>query len=764
MAVLKDDARRAEMIAVLETLAAAGPHAAAGPASAAQAAAGSPAAAPARADKLAIPLAPDSLGAQLLVGASEHLEALSSEVGDTVRTLTNFTLLERWVKALAADPESRAELLDASWKLLVVAAVALLVEVAVGRLIRRPRRALMRFSSPSATTDATTEAITSPPALASPPKPDHVLATQRRSARRARTLATVRRVPLTLGRLLLDLLPVLTMAAVGYGLLGTRLGEPNTTKLVILALLNAYVLCRLVIMVARAVLSPDAPGLRLLPIDDQMSATALRWLRRVAIVALFGYALTEAALLLGLYRVAHDALLKLVALAVHLMLVVVVLQNRAPVARLIRADPDDFRMAAALRNRLAAVWHIIVIFYIVALWVVWALDVPGGFAKLLLVFVSTTLIVNLARVLSILLVAWLDHAVALDAPSGGRSTGFDATGLDATGFGGVVRRYLPALRTLLEAAIGLSAFVVLMEIWGLDSLSWFRSDALGGRLLAAVLTSATTIAIGLLIWEASNIAVQNHLARLAREGQPARSARLRTLLPMLRTTLLVAISLFAGLTVLSQIGVNIAPLLAGAGVVGLAIGFGSQKLVQDIITGLFLLLENTMQVGDVVTLGGLTGTVENLSIRVIRLRALDGAVHIVPFSAVTTVTNLTRDFAYAMLDVSVGLNEEPDRIGEVITALAETLRTEQRWAAAITDDMEIMGVERFIDTAWVLRCRIKTVPSQRWAVSRELNRRLKYRFDELAIESPFTSYRALSAPPPPPPNAKMVDEAARAAA
>ncbi len=253
-----------------------------------------------------------------------------------------------------------------------------------------------------------------------------------------------------------------------------------------------------------------------------------------------------------------------------------------------------------------------------------------------------------------------------------------------------------------------------------------------------------TLLAALFAWEAANAAVQRYLARLTREAQAARSARLRTLLPMFRTALLVAICLVAGLIVLSEIGVNIAPLLAGAGVVGLAIGFGSQRLVQDIITGLFLLLENTMQVGDVVTLGGLSGTVEALSIRTIRLRALDGSVHIIPFSAVTTVTNMTRDFGYAVLDISVGLNEEPDRVTDVVRTVAREMRAEPRWASSIRDDLEVLGVEKFIDLAFVLRMRIQTLPGQRWAVARELNRRIKLRFDELAIESPITSFRALS--------------------
>jgi small conductance mechanosensitive channel len=245
------------------------------------------------------------------------------------------------------------------------------------------------------------------------------------------------------------------------------------------------------------------------------------------------------------------------------------------------------------------------------------------------------------------------------------------------------------------------------------------------------------------VWELANAAIARHLAQLARSAQLSRSARLRTLLPMFRTTLMVTVCLVAGLLVLSEIGVNIAPLLAGAGVIGLAIGFGSQKLVQDIITGLFLLLENAMQVGDVVTLGGMTGTVENLSIRTIRLRSVDGSVHIVPFSAVTTVTNSTRDYGFAVVDVSVGVNEEPDHIADVLKDIAAKMRTESPWRGLILADLEVMGVDKFLATVWVMRVRIKTLPASRWSVGREINRRIQITFDELAIESPMTSYRAL---------------------
>jgi small-conductance mechanosensitive channel len=201
--------------------------------------------------------------------------------------------------------------------------------------------------------------------------------------------------------------------------------------------------------------------------------------------------------------------------------------------------------------------------------------------------------------------------------------------------------------------------------------------------------------------------------------------------------LLVTILVFVALNVLTEIGVNVAPLIAGAGVIGLAVGFGSQTLVRDVITGAFLLFEDAMAVGDVVQVGGLSGVVEQLSIRSIKLRAQDGSVHIIPFSAVTTVTNMTRDFGFAVLDVSVGYGEETDRVSDVLREIATEVRADAKFGAVIRDDIEILGVERLADSGVLIRARIKTDPGARWMVGREFNRRIKQRFDKLGIEIPY---------------------------
>ena len=164
-------------------------------------------------------------------------------------------------------------------------------------------------------------------------------------------------------------------------------------------------------------------------------------------------------------------------------------------------------------------------------------------------------------------------------------------------------------------------------------------------------------------------------------------------MPILRTALLVTILIVVGATALSEIGVNIAPLLAGAGILGIAVGFGSQTLVHDIITGMFILIENTIQVGDGVTVAGLTGTVELLSLRTLRLRAGDGSLHVIPFSSVVTITNTNRGIGNAAVSVMVAPDADIDRVIEALAVIGKELRGEPKFAPSILGDLEVWGVD-----------------------------------------------------------------------
>ena len=377
------------------------------------------------------------------------------------------------------------------------------------------------------------------------------------------------------------------------------------------------------------------------------------------------------------------------------------------------------------------------ILWLLVAWVVWALAIEDGISRLL---TSTLLILGVAiaaKVVDDALAQLLDRMVAPNG-NGAASVARAAT-------------WLPVLRTLASLLVILAGVVVLFWLWGFDTFAWFAPGTLGGRLLGTFASIGATFIAAALVWEAANAAIARRLTRLAREsGQgAARSARVRTLLPMLRTALGIVILVFLALSTLSELGVNVAPLLAGAGVVGLAIGFGSQTLVRDVITGVFLLLEDAVAVGDVVQLAGLTGVVENLSIRSIKLRATDGSVHIIPFSAVTTVTNMTRDFAFAVLDVTVTYDTDPDEVAEVLREISAGMRTDPKFGPMIRDDIDVWGVDKMSDQGVTIRSRVKTGPANRWPVQREFYRRIKQRFGELGIELVRPGQQRLVIEPPP---------------
>ena len=235
-----------------------------------------------------------------------------------------------------------------------------------------------------------------------------------------------------------------------------------------------------------------------------------------------------------------------------------------------------------------------------------------------------------------------------------------------------------------------------------------------------------------MLWSAVSVWIDRKLA-----GTGIVTARQRTLLALFRNAFTVAVVIFGAMIALSELGVDIAPLLAGAGVVGLAIGFGAQKLVQDIITGVFIQLENAIDVGDVVTAGPITGAVEKLTIRSVGLRSLDGVYHIVPFSSVDVVSNFMRGFSFHVQELGVAYKESVPAVKEAMQAAFDELRTIPEHDEVILDDLEMHGLIRMDDSALVLRARIKTQPGKHWAAGRTYGEILKRVLDERGIEIPF---------------------------
>jgi moderate conductance mechanosensitive channel len=731
---LQDDTKRAQMIDTLRAIAKASPDTASPDKASSDKAssdkalpdtgsAPAQAAAPAPEPQSALPLTADSLGAQLFLTISGQVDDFSHEISDVARTLTHFPAFYYWIVRTANDPAAYDQLVDIAWKLALVFGCAFVTEWVIFRLIQRPV-AILESHLPQ-TAPARTAAVVSGPA--DPPSDatdaSEFVAEPEQHQRRvnlARVWQSLVRLPFVLGRLLLELLPVIVFVGVATMLLGTALGELATTRLVIFAVVNAYALSRALICVVRALAGPFG----LLRVRAETAAYIEIWARRIVGVGVSGIAFANVALLLGLHHAGYIALVRLVMLIVHLFVVVIILQCRRQVAAAIRAPHGRQGAAARARNRIASLWHYPAIVIVLGLWAVWALNIRNGYSLLLQYFVGTVAVALVTRLVTILVLSVIDRGFRISPDILQRFPGLETR----------ANRYLPLLRKVVAGIIAFVGFVALLEVWGVDAIVWFYSDQIGSRLVSAVLTIGVAALAAAAIWEASNALMDRQLNALSREGHYARAARLRTFQPMLRTALFCVIVTVVGLTALSEIGVNVAPLLAGAGIVGIAIGFGSQKLVQDLITGLFLLLENTVQVGDNVTVSGLSGTVENVSIRTIRLRAGDGAVHIVPFSAVTTLTNSSRGAGNAAVSVNVAYKEDTDRAGQILKDIVAEMRKETEYRQAIRGDLELWGVDKVDGSMASIVGQIRCTDSGRWPVQREFNRRMKRRFQECGVE------------------------------
>jgi len=394
-------------------------------------------------------------------------------------------------------------------------------------------------------------------------------------------------------------------------------------------------------------------------------------------------------------------------------------------------DPEPVgatdRAVGAVRRRLADVWHILVILYLIVLYGIWALEIAGGFSFVLKATLVSVATLAVARLVTMGIDRLIRRGFAIAPDMKQQFPGLEAR----------ANRYLPVLNRVLKGFVWLVAGLVVLDAWGLDSLGWLGTP-FGQRVSASAVSILLILLLALVAWEVVSSLIERYLTGTDGNGRTVeRSQRIRTLLPLLRNAFAVLLATLVSLIVLSELGLDIAPLLAGAGVIGLAVGFGAQTLVKDIITGLFILVEDTISVGDVVNLGGTGGLVEAVNIRTIRLRDLTGTVHTIPFSEVTRVSNLTKDFSFYVFDVGVAYREDTDKVCGVLKALGAELQADPEFGPKILEPLEMLGVDAFLDSAVVIKCRFKTRPIMQWAVGREFNRRMKRRFDELGIEIPF---------------------------
>ncbi len=283
--------------------------------------------------------------------------------------------------------------------------------------------------------------------------------------------------------------------------------------------------------------------------------------------------------------------------------------------------------------------------------------------------------------------------------------------------------------TLVHLAIWLAFIELGLRVWGMSLIRFTEGE--GHDVSVKLFSLAGTLIFAWLIWILSDTAVHHALTR-SRKGLA--NARAQTMMPLIRNVLFVAIFIIALIVALANMGMNVTPLLAGAGVIGLAIGFGAQSLVADLITGLFIIIEDSLAIDDYVDVGGHLGTVEGLTIRTVRLRDIDGIVHTIPFSEIKSIKNYSREFGYAIFRVAVPYNMEIDEAIKLMRDVGQKIRNDPLQRRNIWSPLEIQGVESFESGSAILRARFKTAPIKQWEVSRAFNLLLKRHMDEAGLD------------------------------
>ena len=684
VSTLQDDQKRAALIKQLQTLSAA--------------------------EKGTTPEAPPT-PSDLLSIVTDHLQSIGSDMVDATTVLVAAPNLMGWLSRQINDPATRSSWEEVGRNVGLILAAAILSDLVMRQLAK---------------------------------------AVHKRATRRPR-VTWFGRIGMLVLSILLAAVPFCAFL-IAADLMAEYLQPKLSTRRVVIVLIHAWVYARLIIVTAWALLlAPRTAGWTLVPVSEETANYLFIWVRRFTQVGFYGFALIPAFWWLGAPGAVSAILQKLVALLLTVLGILFVLQNRRGVAEWIRphrrpvTDPEGAADASATRDsesempapangtieiarhRFAEVWHVLAILYMATIFAVYALKIEGGFIFVFRATALTVAILIAVRLLGRGIRSLTQRGFAIPADLHDRFPTLEAR----------ANRYVPVLNVGAIFVLWAFAALGLLEAWGFGSFAWLSSAA-GRQLTGSALTIVIILAVAFGCWEIFNAAIDRYLAGVDSHGQRvSRSARVRTLLPFARNAVWISLLLVVVLLVLSELGINIAPLLAGAGVVGLAIGFGSQALVKDIITGLFMLVEDTIAVGEIVDLGGgNTGVIEAISIRTIKLRDNAGSVHTIPYSTVTQVRNLTKDFAYHVIDLTVAYGSDPDQVIAILKSVYEDMKKDPAFGPFMLAEIEIFGLNGFAPNTMNFQGRIKTLPMKQWAIGREYSRRLKRALDEAKIYLP----------------------------
>ncbi|MBB3330801.1 small conductance mechanosensitive channel [Halomonas campaniensis] len=526
---------------------------------------------------------------------------------------------------------------------------------------------------------------------------------------------------------LVDVL-VVALAYVGGNLVATfAIGETGELSTRASLFLNAFLVIELLKAALRVLFSSRYEGLRLLPITADEASYWNRWIARL--IGLVGYGLMVVVPLINVYiaPALGQGVGTLIMFGAFVYAVAVVMKNRQRLRDALNEKADRATMAATRVSLqlFARTWHLFALAYFVMVLVVTLTRPVDALPFVLFATLRTIAAVVVGMLVSSLLTQTIGRRITLSEELRRKLPLLEPR----------LNSYVPNALRVIRTLILIVVVMVVLSAWGaFDLAGWYASEA-GRGLVGKVVSVAMILVIAIGAWLGLASLIEHKLNPETGKGEP--DARAKTLLTLFRNALAIALITMTAMIVLAEIGINIGPLIAGAGVLGLAIGFGAQKLVQDIITGIFIQVENAMNTGDVVTVGGITGTAERLSIRSVGIRDLNGTYHIVPFSSVDTVSNYMREFGYHVGEYGIAYRESID---DAIVALREAfdeLAGDEEHKMNILAPLEVAGVVALADSSVNIRVRIKTTPGTQWATGRAFNRLVKLHFDARGIEIPF---------------------------
>lgn len=537
----------------------------------------------------------------------------------------------------------------------------------------------------------------------------------------------LRRTAAVAGAALIDFAVILVAWVGGYLTALFMVGDSGAMNTHHSLFLNAFLIIETFKLLLRVVFASRDSGLRLLPLSGEDAAYWNTWLARLS--GFIGYSLLLVVPVVNANL--SEALGRVLTLVVMILAFVyaltIILQNRDSVrARLeARAAAASFRFTGFLVAALARVWHLLAIAYFAALTIVTVIRPEDALPFMARATGQTLAAIGIGVFVSVVLTQIIGRRIRVP----------EDTRLKYPMLENRLNSFVPTALAIIRAAIMVVVVAVTFDAWGFFDLGLWITSETGSLTLTRLITVGIIITLATALWIVVASWIENRLNPETGGGEPG--ARQRTLLALFRNAVAIVLITMTLMISLAEFGINIGPLIAGAGVLGLAIGFGAQKLVQDIITGVFIQLESAINTGDVITAGGVTGVAEQLSIRSVRIRDLSGTLHIMPFSSVNEVSNYMRDFAYHVGEYGVAYREDIDQVVMHLRAAFDELRLDPEHGREILEDLEVHGVSALADSSVNIRVRIKTRPGSQWAVGRAYNRLVKRHLDAAGIEIPF---------------------------